>query len=250
MARADPDSMRRRGVSERCVYSESHERMTMIEHARVRRSEVRRVDRWIALGILLLICTTLTEVKNARAQNIVGEWTIPEDISAPYTEGRDLYGVLICDPNQNLHILWGKGHQDGSEIYYRTDAGGALSAPNSVLASSDSLALALSAAVTQRSSTLHLVWQNSFIKGDVFYSSAPLAQAGDARAWDMPRLMVSQADSAEISADNSGLLHLIYGASDAEGIQNSVYHVRSDDNGFTWSEPDLVYEVWSRAPAP
>ena len=124
-----------------------------------------------------------------------------------------------------------------------------LSAPIDVLALSDPLAIRLSATLTEPDSTLHVIWQNSYIKGDVFYSSAPLAEAGDPRAWDTPRLVVSQADSAGILADNSGSLHLVYGASDADGYSNSLYHVRSDDGGLTWSEPSLIYEARTAVPS-
>ena len=94
-----------------------------------------------------------------------------------------------------------------------------------------------------------MVWQNGYIKGDVFYSKAPLAEAGDPHAWDTPRLVVSQADSAGILPDNSGSLHLVYGASDADGYRNSVYQMRSDDGGLSWSEPSLIYETSSAVPS-
>ena len=221
----------------------------MIKRTDQGRHQSPRVVFWIALGILLLAFILPTACQVAQAQNIAPGWTTPEDISAPLSEGRDLNGVLICDPNQNLHILWSKNHDRVSEIYYRTDAGGTLSAPIDILALSDPLAIRLSAALNKPDSTLHLTWQNSYIKGDVFYSSAPLAEAGNLRAWETPRLVVPKADSAGIVADNSGSLHIIYGTSDADGYSNAVYHVRSDDGGLSWSEPSLIYEVRSRVPS-
>ena len=221
----------------------------MIKRTAQGRRQSPRLGCWIALGILLLAFIRSTERQVAQAQDIAPGWTTPEDISAPLSEGRDLNGVLICDPNQNLHVLWGKSHSNGSEIYYRTDAGGALSAPIDILALSDPLAIGLSATLTKPDSTLHVIWKNSYIRGDVFYSSAPLAEAGNLRAWETPRLVVSQADSAGILADNSGSLHLVYGASDADGYSNSFYHVRSDDGGLSWSEPSLIYEARSAVPS-
>jgi hypothetical protein len=202
-----------------------------------------------ALGVLLLASLMLPNAPVAIAQGPENGWTIPQDIAAPLMRGKDLYGVVICDAGQNVHILWGKGHDDGADIYYRTDAGGSLSQPNSVLARPDEVAIALSAAVSLPSSILHLVWQNRYIRGDVYYSSAPLAEAWDARAWSEPQLMIPEADMARIVADNAGDLHLIYGASDPEGRTNSVYHLRSEDNGRSWSEPVLMYSVASVAPS-
>jgi hypothetical protein len=216
----------------------------MIKVTHRRQSIFARAGRSVVLGLLLLAAIVLLEPKNILAQTPSSGWTTPEDISAPVSAGNDLFGGIICDPNQNLHILWGKSHSNGSEIYYRTDASGTLSAPIDVLASSDPLAVRLSAALTP-DWTLHLLWQNGYIRGDVYYSRVPLAEAGDPRAWDPPRLLVSQVDSVGILPDNSGSLHLVYGASDADGYRNSVYQMRSDDDGLSWSDPSLIYETSS-----
>lgn len=207
---------------------------------------------WRIVGRLILafsMWAVLIGANIVHAQQVGGEWQTPKDISAPLSEGNDLYGVLICDANQNLHILWGKGQQFGSDIYYRTDAEGTLSLANAVLALPDPLALALSAAITQRGPKLHVIWQNRYVKGDVYYSSAPLSTAGDARTWGKPQLMVPGADQAVLQAANSGVLHLIYGVSDEDGYMTSVNHVQSSDDGLTWSEPDLVYEFQSPTPS-
>ena len=215
----------------------------MMKVAYRRQFVLARAGRSAVLGLLLLATIVLLGPKNILAQAPSSGWTTPEDVSAPVSTGNDLSGGIICDPNQNLHILWGKSHSNGSEIYYRTDATGALSAPIDVLAFSEPLAVRLAAALTEPDSTLHLIWQQSYIKGDVFYSKAPLAEAGDPRAWDTPRLVVPQADSAGILADRSGSLHIVYGASDADGYSNAIYQVRSDDGGISWSEPSLIYEA-------
>jgi hypothetical protein len=221
----------------------------MIKAAHRRQFGLARAGRSAVLGLLLLAAIVLLEPQSILAQAPSSGWTTPEDVSAPISAGNDLFSVLICDPNQNLHVLWSKSHSNGSEIYYRTDAAGALSAPIDVLALADPLTVRLSATLTEPDSTLHVIWQNSYIKGDVFYSSAPLAEAGDPHAWDTPRLVVSQADSAGMLPDYSGSLHIVYGASDADGYSNSVYQVRSDDGGLTWSEPSLIYEARTAVPS-
>jgi hypothetical protein len=176
-------------------------------------------------------------------------WSAPIDVSAPQTVGSDLSGLLLCDTYQNLHILWGKSHEQGSEIYYRTDAKGSLSSPRDVLALSDPLAIRLRATISESDFRLHLTWQNNYIRPDVFYSHVPLANAGDTRAWSAPRLLVTRADSSSIVAEKSGALSFIYGVSDADGLSSYVYYIRSDDGGFTWSEPSLIHEVSSVVPS-
>jgi hypothetical protein len=185
----------------------------------------------------------------ARGQAPGTAWSAPLDVSLPQPDGDDLAPVLLCDDYQNMHLLWAKNHETGSAIYYRNDLTGEWSTPFDVVAVADPAMVRLSAAISRPNHTLHVIGQNSYIRGDVFYSSAPLAEAADTRAWERPRLVVSHADSAGITADSSGTLHLIYGASDADGYRNSVYHARSDDKGLSWSEPSLVYEVSSAVPS-
>lgn len=168
---------------------------------------------------------------------------MPVDISVPYTEGSDLFGALLCDPYQNLHILWGKSHDQGSDIYYRTDVNGVLSTPTDVLATSNKLAIRLSTTILETDDSIHLIWQDSYVRGNLFYSSAKISAAESPGAWMKPQLLVPQVDSARIMADSKGTLHLIYGISSADGYKNSVYYARSDDGGTSWQEPILVYEA-------
>jgi hypothetical protein len=221
----------------------------MTKKTRRRQSAFARAVQSAILGLLLLAAIVLPEPSTVSAQVPAPGWTVPADISEANPAGNDLYGSLICDPNQNLHILWTKSHANGSEIYYRTDASGALSAPIDVLAMPDPLAIHLGVTFNPRDWTLHLTWQNSYIRGDVLYSRAPLAQASDPHAWSTPTTVVPQADSAGIIADESGALHLVYGVSDTGGYSNSIYHARSDDGGLSWGEPSLIYEARSVVPS-
>ena len=157
--------------------------------------------------------------------------------------------MLLCDPYQDLHIFWGKGHESGSEIYYRTDKDGGLSTPVDVLAMPDDQAVNLSVAVTSPDNMVHLVWEDQYTLGNVYYSRAPLADAANPKAWDEPRLLIAPAESVGIYADRSGSLHLIYSLFEAGGNMNTVYHMRSVDSGITWSEPTLVYQVATAEPS-
>ena len=222
---------------------------SMIRQRKRAQLTLSKVSVWIALCLLLLATTAPAEHAVVRAQDTAPGWTGPEDISTPFSEGKDLFGVLLCDPYQNLHVLWGKSHAGGSEIYYRTDQDGSLSAPLDVLALPDRLAVQLSATISAPDPTIHLVWLTEYTHGSVYYSRAPLANAGNTRAWEQPRLLIPQADSLGIYADNAGALHLIYASFEADGYENSVYHMRSLDDGLTWSEPALVYRVATEMPS-
>lgn len=182
------------------------------------------------------------------AQGASTGWSAPVDVSVPSTEGLDLYGVLICDPYQNLHVLWGKSHDDESEIYYRTDVGGSLSPPQDVLALPGPLAIRLSAVISEPGDTLHVVWQTEYIRGDVVYSHVPLCEADDPRAWEPPSVLVAGADRGQLYVDAAGSVHLIYTLSDTSGYAAFTYDMRSDDDGLVWSEPMLVHGTSREVP--
>ncbi len=215
---------------------------------RVRSIRLKLVS-WIVLCLLFITSVGLVGYAPIYAQGIAPGWIGPVDISYPMTEGKDRNGVLFCDAYQNLHIFWGKGHGDGSEIYYRTDKDGSLSAPVDVLATSDELAVNLSVAVTTPDSVVHLVWTDRDVQGSVYYSRAPLADAADVGAWESPQLLVAPAGSVRIDADKSGILYLFYASFEAEGYRSTVYQMRSLDSGLTWSDPTPIYEISTAVPS-
>ena len=97
----------------------------------------------------------------ARTQTPGSPWTLQIDMAPSQTEGDDASPVLFYDRHQNLHLLWGRGHGDGSEISYRADAGGTFCSPNGVLAPSEPLAIRVSAIVTKPDLTLHVIGRTS-----------------------------------------------------------------------------------------
>jgi hypothetical protein len=212
-------------------------------------NEQRRSFTTLAAGaVLLFVALVLTVQGRARAQS-TGPWTEPVDVSAPESAGVDTFGVLLCDSYQNLHILWGKSHEEGSGIYYRTDANGSLSYPTDVLAMATSRAIRLSAAIAEGGDTIHLLWQDSYVQGNVYYSRAGLAEAARPNGWTRPELIVPRADSALVVAGPGGGVHLIYGVSDNGGLRNVSYHSRLVDGGTRWSEPAVISQADSEVPS-
>jgi hypothetical protein len=90
--------------------------------------------------------------------------------------------------------------------------------------------------------TLHLV----FFEGDpntgtLQYSSAPAAQARQARAWSRPVLITEGAGpitAAILASLRPGNLTVLFsGQVDGFGL----YEIHSDDRGATWSQPEIVF---------
>ena len=194
----------------------------------------------VILQIVAGIWLARNELGNA--QTTSSRWSAPSDISAPVSAGRDLFGELVCDPYQNLHVLWSKGSDTRSEIYYRSDVNGIWSAPIDVIALPEPVTTRLSAAITSPDPILHLIWQHSFTQGDVYYSQVPLTDAGRARAWSPPQVLIAEVDRAEILADDDGVIRIVFGKSDADSLGYGVYYIESEDRGVTWTDPITVME--------
>ncbi len=210
--------------------------------------KARMARRWHIAALLAWLLAWLLVAQPTLAQ-APSAWSEPVDIAAPASEGKDLYGVLLCDSDQVLHVLWGKGYDGGAAIYYRSDLGGELSPPIDVAVTDRPLALALSAAISNVDDTLHVVWLSAWVKGDVFYASAPVAQAQSVRAWSEPVVLIPAVDNVQIVADAAGALHLVYSLSDSEGLWNALYHTASRDAGLSWEQPQLIYEVLASVPS-
>lgn len=193
-------------------------------------------------AILLAVIGMLSGGTSSAAQFTSG-WTAPVDISEGDAEGVDLYPVLLCDSYQNLHVLWGKSYQDGSAIYYRSDAGGIWSEPIAVLAVPDPFAVELSAAISEPDQVLHLIWQTSYTGGKLYYSQAPLFDSGNARAWSSPQILLSTQDVAAIEVDAEGVISIWYGTSDENYRTTQVLYMESRDGGAVWSDPIPVYST-------
>lgn len=181
------------------------------------------------------------------AQTVAGEWSPPVNFS----EVPDLTSdspVLLCDPNQNVHLLWMERDDQNSFIYYRTDASGSWSIHTDILALP--LTTYLDAAITP-DGFLHVVWVTT-VNPILYYTRVPLALAGDVRQWPEPVVLAVNvehggnvfAGSGMITSDELGNLYAVYGRpGDSEGLTHTLLFIRSDDGGETWSEPSPILSL-------
>jgi hypothetical protein len=207
------------------------------------------LNKRLVLTSLLLVGIILLRSYASNAQTPDSKWSSPIDISAPVSTGQDIFGVLLCDPYQNLHVLWAKNYEGGSGIFYRNDLSDTWSDLIDVIAVPDPIAARLSVALSLPDNVIHLIWQNNFIRGDVYYSQVSLLNAGNSRSWTRPKILIPQVDSAQIHVDAAGIVRILFGASDASGRENGVYYIKSEDGGATWGDPIPIYETDSSLPS-
>lgn len=104
----------------------------------------------------------------------------------------------------------------------------------------------LKGAILDKGGLVHLL----YFSGDdqvanIYYSSAPLARAGDAHAWSPPLIVGHQArtpDEAAIVMNSKKQLFIIY-SSNLEGT--GLYFSYSNDQGATWSEPAPIFLTYN-----
>jgi len=57
--------------------------------------------------------------------------------------------------------------------------------------------------------------------------------------------MAPEVEAASIAIDQDGIVYLVYGGADNNGLNHFIYYIRSDDDGGAWSEPKLVFTYTS-----
>ncbi len=215
-------------------------------HPCFRHSQAQHCRPWqvgVIAGLILLWSSV------CRAQ-IGSPWSKPIDITQPSDTERGIFGILLCDPYQNVHLLWADLSQQGAAIFYRNDINGTWSPPTDVLVVSEPVIIELRAAIAPQDNTLHVIWRNQWAIGALYHSQVPLAKADTPRDWAPPTLLAdSGVTDARIQVDPAGVIHVLYGLTNSAGTQNLVLHIKSEDDGESWSDPTTVTSLISDQPS-
>lgn len=207
------------------------------------------------LSLVLLVASAFGwaalsgRVESVAAQST--EWSCPISLldSSEMSAGSP---VLLCDPYQNTHALWVEQSTTEALIYYSTEIGGAWSPANDIFVAP---AVRLLDATVTPDATLHLVWVSG--EQELLYSRAPLDRASDARAWQASGSLAQglgvitnvQSGGGTIRSDSQGNLHVVFQKpNDDAAMSHTLYYLRSEDGGKSWSTPISILEL--QAPEP
>ena len=191
----------------------------------------------------MLICLCLLlPAWSVQAQSGTG-WSAPVDMTEDTDVDKGGFSYLLCDPYQNDHLVWASRIGDLAYIYYQTDKDGEWSKPSDVIATNDPLATGPVAIISQADNRIHLTWASTIFGGRLYYSNAPLDTASDANAWSKPILLHQAVGGlfAAMAVEPSGVLHIVYGVPNDNGLQPTLEHIRSTDSGKTWSPPATIF---------
>ena len=202
-----------------------------------------------ALSLIGLLVIVLFGPVDSYAQQVGNTWSEPSDATLDSTAQTGSFDVLLCDPYQNTYLLWAEQADDGAAVYLKSDVHDGWSAGRDVIAVPGAVVFNLEAAISQPDNVMHVIWADQHLRGDIYYTSAPLAMVDEPVSWAEPQLIGQASDWASIKTDSTGKVHVVYGTTDDSGLQHTVYHLETADYGKTWSEPDAAYAVVSALPA-
>jgi hypothetical protein len=181
---------------------------------------------------------------HARAQDGV-TWDPPVNLSNSETSSE--MADLVADPYGMVHVFWGENIIEAraypNAILYRRWDGQAWSAASDVLLAPEGIeaqAARPSVALGQKDE-IYLVFSGGW-SGGIYFSAAPIWQAAEASAWRKPRLLNEQVpgDEARIAVAPDGTIHVVFCVT--TGLQQGIYHTRSEDGGRTWMPPQRILD--------
>ena len=195
--------------------------------------------------LLLIVLALLNYPVHAQKASI---WMPPERI--PGINNSTDPPILIPGTYGIVHAFYsqpfgGVDGQSGSGIYYNTwnSIQGWTEPVNVLLPPLRNTAFVMGAARDQ-SDIIHIViWSGNNLGAEVYYSQARADKAGDAAAWLDPIVVggdASTPNNAALAADDNGNIFILYGGN-RDG--NGLYAVTSNDNGYTWSAPKLIFQT-------
>lgn len=189
-------------------------------------------------GIIVFLCFPGTHV---HAQ-VGGVWSRPEQI--PNYDPLSFPPLMVADSSGVVHALNVEAiSANRKAIFYRTwqpDQG--WSTPiDIILLSINATYGVLQDLYLDAEGMLHLVFYSEEVMGSyIYYTHAPVAEAGRVRAWSKPVVAgedASTVTSARLAFHPDGRISLLYTGRD-QGL--GLYESISDDGGETWSAPMAI----------
>jgi hypothetical protein len=179
---------------------------------------------------------------NLQAQNI--QWSSPDVM--PGIDLESYPPILVADQNRTVHAFVSQWVGDSGDliraiVYSQWTLAYGWSAPVDVIVSPVGEARVTSAYLDKQDMMHVIFYGGNGISGDIYYTRALAATAGNATSWSTPVEVGENAgdpESAVLVGDGQDQLSIIYhGKRDGYG----VYVVNSKDGGNSWSSPIPIF---------
>jgi hypothetical protein len=154
---------------------------------------------------------------------------------------------MTVDPWGGVHVFWVQGEEGGNTvgmIYYTRGDGQWWSEPHDLFASPRGMSYDAPYTVCDGAGTIHLLWAG--VDG-LHYSAAHALEADSIRAWRPDQVLVrtDRVGDSRLVVDQRDVLHVVYGQRSPGA---NVMYLRSEDGGFSWSDPTPISEIVSTDP--
>ena len=177
---------------------------------------------------------------SAQSGDMATGWTRHRSMPGSHDEADPPY--LVADGTGTVHAFYSQpvpaGGSQWAIVYSKWTHEGIWTEPIDIILPPFSLFALVKGAFIDQDGLMHIIYfGGDDIKANMYYSSAPAAQAGQARAWSKPVIIGEGAKLrvAALAGDKEGNLYVLY-TGDPEGIIG-LYFVESLDGGASWSEP-------------
>lgn len=167
---------------------------------------------------------------------------------------------LLADPTGIVHIFWAEKTTDQDSnnpdtLIYSQWNNAAWSEPFDVYFAPPehgNRIVQYPHAVVDNKGIIHVIWlsQPDFPNYSLFYSSVRADQAKFVNSWQIPIELLSDLSgtnySIDIAVDNQNTLHIVYSrvqSGDTAPELRAVSYIKSDDGGFTWSDPKDIHTI-------
>lgn len=188
--------------------------------------EMKQLVKHIGQVVFLTIWIALF-VQEVAAQELSPVWEPPRPINDQCCAA---YPVPIADTWGQLHLLWADA--DGYIWYTRRTDTGWLQ-PREVLANPGRNPAAGLDAAVDTTGRLHLIWRDGSTGNALYYASAFVQHADDARFWTAPVELAPKALGAALAVDAQNKVYVAYTPFEA----GQSFTLIISEDGLEWSQP-------------
>jgi hypothetical protein len=166
-------------------------------------------------------------------------WSQP--INLTKNESQSTSPSLADDPFGGLHLVWQEEEdKDHTAIMYSHLEDGQWSQPVDIFVSTFIGQVGYPLIACDSNGNLHIVYRDTG-KG-IIYSSANATNAGSARNWQEPSVIIptqNNLSNVDLYIGTNDQIHVVYAIEIGEG--SGIYYIISNDNGDNWQDPIAVY---------
>jgi len=199
---------------------------------------------WMQGQTLYLVYVEASKVKFVKSTDAGVTWSAPVNV---YGAGSSQYRPsVVVDNNGYIHVVWGQYVGSFMEAYYaRSTNGGASFTDVQSLSGTDTVNCDFPRVDVDNAGRVFAVWERMSTPRQLYVNRSTNSGSSFASKQLLQNTSVAGSGTGEyltpdIASAGSGVWHVVYGDWDSSLGYRVVRHIRTTDNGSTWSSPVRV----------